>query len=77
MLSLMKILSKNPALNLIVACNNTEEIKLTGEVPKRKLARYLGVYEVADSNESATSEAALSLTPGAENLNITLQDLAN
>ena len=34
------------------------------------------MYEVVDSNESATSEAVLSLKSGADNLNITLQDLA-
>jgi multidrug efflux pump subunit AcrB len=68
--------NSNPALNLIVTGNNTEEIKAASEVLKSKLAGYRGVYEVVDSNESATSEAVLSLKPGAENLNITLQDLA-
>jgi len=68
--------NSNPSLNLIVAGNDLEEITAAGEVLKEKLAGYQGVYEVVDSNESATSEAVLSLKPGAENLNITLQDLA-
>lgn len=68
--------NNNPSLNLVVAGNDNAEIQAAAEVLKSKLAGYRGVYEVVDSNESATSEAVLSLKPGAENLNITLQDLA-
>lgn len=67
----------NPALNLVVAGNDPERMQAAATVLKTKLAGYRGVYEVVDSNESATTEAVLSLKPGAENLNITLQDLAN
>ena len=69
--------NNNPSLNLFVAGNNPGEIQAAGAELKEKLAGYHGVYEVVDSNESATSEAVLSLKPGAENLDITLQDLAN
>lgn len=68
--------NNNPSLNLFVAGNDSREIQNAGDVLKEKLFGYKGVYEVVDSNESATSEAVLSLKPGAENLNVTLQDLA-
>ena len=68
--------NNNPSLNLFVVGNDLQSIHDAGAQLKNKLAGYHGVYEVVDSNESATSEAVLSLKPGAENLNITLQDLA-
>lgn len=68
--------NNNPSLNLIVAGNDNTQIQTAADELKSKLAGYRGVYEVVDSNESATSEAVLSLKPGAENLNISLQDLA-
>jgi len=68
--------NNNPSLNLVVAGNDMAALAAAGETLKAKLAGYRVVCEVVDFYESASSEAVLSLKPGAENLNITLQDLA-
>lgn len=65
-----------PALYLVVAGNDDEQMRHAADTLKARLSGYEGVYEVVDGNESAVTEAELALRPGAENLGITLNDLA-
>jgi multidrug efflux pump subunit AcrB len=64
------------ALYLLVAGTEGEQIDQAATALKEKLAAYRGVYEIVDSRDSASTEAVLSLKPGAENLGLTLNDLA-
>lgn len=64
------------ALYLLVAGNEEEQIDQAATALKQKLGEYQGVYEIVDSRDSASTEAILLLKPGAENLGITLNDLA-
>jgi multidrug efflux pump subunit AcrB len=65
-----------PVLNLVVAGNDQEQMQHAAAALRQKLLSYQGVYEVVQGNDSATTEAELSLLPGAENLGISLNDLA-
>lgn len=64
------------ALYLLVAGNNDEQMNAAASALKDKLRSYQGVFEIVDSRDSASTEAVLKLKPGAENLGITLSDLA-
>lgn len=64
------------ALNLLVAGTLDDQIDQAATALKQQLAGYQGVYEIVDSRDSASTEAVLMLKPGAENLGITLNDLA-
>lgn len=68
--------NNQPALFLVVAGNDPEQMQHASDALKQKLLAYQGVYEVVVGNESATTEAELSLLPGADNLGISLNDLA-
>lgn len=66
----------DPSLMVVLESNDSVLLKRASADLEEKLAAYPGVYEVSDSTESASSEAVLSLLPGAENLGISLNNLA-
>lgn len=57
--------------------NDVETLRAAAEEMKAQLARYDGVYDIADSFRSGKQEIQLALLPEARNLGLTLNDLAS
>ena len=63
-------------INVQLTGHEIEELQtLAGEL-KARLAEYAGVYEIADSFREGKQELKLTIKPAAENLGLTLSDLA-
>lgn len=70
------VFSAGEAINLQVAGPDVEELQAVAETIKAKLIEYPGVYDISDSFRSGKKEITLGIQPSAENLGLTLQDLA-
>ena len=63
-------------ISLILTADTVRELKAVSAELRDSLERYPGVYNVRDTLESPRDEIVLSLKPAAENLSVTLADLA-
>jgi multidrug efflux pump subunit AcrB len=63
-------------IRLVLASPSLEELRQVSEELRQVLAGYPGVYNVNDSLQAPREEIVLGLRPAAENLSITLADLA-
>lgn len=63
-------------ISLILTADTLRELKAVSAQLRRRLERYPGVYNVRDTLESSRDDIVLSLKPAAENLSVTLADLA-
>ncbi len=63
-------------IRLVLAANSVTDLEQVSESLRGVLENYPGVYNVNDSLQSPREEIELSLKPAAQNLGITLSDLA-
>ena len=63
-------------ISLILTSSSIEDLKKVSSELKSILRQYPGVYDVGDTFDSAKDEIILDLKPAAENLGITLSDVA-
>tara|TARA_B100001939_G_scaffold315415_1_gene300546 strand:- start:6027 stop:9197 length:3171 start_codon:yes stop_codon:yes gene_type:complete len=63
-------------LELLLKSKNPEQIEAAAAELKEVYATYSGLYNITDSGDTARMEAVLSLKPSAENLGLSLVDLA-
>ena len=63
-------------IRLVLAANSVDDLEQVSERLRESLLSYPGVYNVNDSMQSPREEVQLALKPAAENLGITLVDLA-
>jgi multidrug efflux pump subunit AcrB len=63
-------------IRLVLAANAVSDLERVSEQLRTELLGYPGVFNVNDSMQSPREEIELSLKPAAENLGITLADLA-
>ncbi|MBN7798281.1 efflux RND transporter permease subunit [Parahaliea mediterranea] len=67
---------KGKPIRLVLAAPRLEELNAVSEELRRLLETYPGVYNINDSLQAPRQEIVLDLKPAAENLGITLADLA-
>ncbi|MEM6543724.1 MAG: efflux RND transporter permease subunit [Pseudomonadota bacterium] len=63
-------------ISLILAANDSQTLAAVTSELRQALGQYTGVYNITDTLETARDEVVLSLRPAAENLGLTLADLA-
>ena len=63
-------------ISLILTADTLRELQAVSAQLRASLERYPGVYNVRDTLESPRDDIVLSLKPAAENLSVTLADLA-
>ena len=63
-------------ISLILTSNSMSDLKTVSSELKNLLKQYPGVYDIGDTFDSARDEIILNLKPAAENLGITLSDVA-
>jgi multidrug efflux pump subunit AcrB len=63
-------------ITLVLASSSLEDLRAVSEYLREVLESYPGVYNVNDSMQSPREEIELGLKPAAENLSVTLADLA-
>ncbi len=63
-------------ISLVLVADEVADLKAVSAELRAVLAQYPGVYNVRDTLESPRDEIVLSLKPAAENLSVTLADLA-
>ncbi|MEM8492210.1 MAG: efflux RND transporter permease subunit [Pseudomonadota bacterium] len=63
-------------ISLILAANDTKTLETVTAELREELGRFTGVYNITDTLETARDEVVLSLQPAAENLGLSLADLA-
>lgn len=56
---------------------DVDELETVAELLKARLAEYPGVFDISDSFEGGKEEIQLQILPAAENLGLTLDDLAS
>jgi multidrug efflux pump subunit AcrB len=61
---------------LVLAAGTTRELEAVGAEIRELLGTYPGIYNINDSLQSPREEIVLDLKPAAENLSVTLSDLA-
>ncbi|WP_321394958.1 efflux RND transporter permease subunit [Emcibacter sp.] len=68
--------SSGPRLELLIKSRNPEQIEQAALALKEAYNTYNGLYNITDSGDTARMEAVLSLQPSAENLGLSLSDIA-
>ena len=64
------------SINILLKSPNSDALdQMAGEL-KAVYAEYSGLYSITDSGDTARTEAVLSIMPSAENMGLTLTDLA-
>ena len=63
-------------ISLVVAANDTKVLRAATDELRETLGRFAGVYNITDTLEAARDEVVLDLRPAAENLGLSLADLA-
>lgn len=63
-------------ITLQFASDSIEDLELLADDVRESLERYPGVFDISDSFDAPLEELVLSLKPAAENLGITLADVA-
>jgi len=63
-------------ISLILSANSVADLREVAALMRQTLESYPGVYNINDTMESPREEIVLDLKPAAENLSITLADLA-
>jgi len=63
-------------INLVLASSSLQDLRAVSEEMRQALKAYPGVYNVNDSLQAPREEIVLGLKPAAENLAVTLADLA-
>ncbi|MDG1438139.1 MAG: efflux RND transporter permease subunit, partial [Emcibacteraceae bacterium] len=64
------------SINLMLKSPNSDALDLMAQDVKAVYAEYAGLYSITDSADTARTEAVLSIMPSAENMGLTLTDLA-
>jgi len=62
-------------VDVMLSGPNIDQLRAAAEEIKARLNRYAGVYEITDSFRAGKEEMQLGITPAAETLGLTLQDL--
>ncbi|MFC7048325.1 efflux RND transporter permease subunit [Emcibacter nanhaiensis] len=68
--------SSGPTIDLLIKSRNPEQIEQAALALKDVYRGYNGLYNVTDSGDTARMEAVLNLKPSAENLGLSLADIA-
>ncbi|MDG1709363.1 MAG: efflux RND transporter permease subunit, partial [Emcibacteraceae bacterium] len=63
-------------INLMLKSPNSDALDEMAQDVKAVYAEYAGLYSITDSADTARTEAVLSIMPSAENMGLTLTDLA-
>ena len=71
----MSVMTPGDDVDVQLAGPNIDELRAAADDVKRRLAEYAGVYEISDSFRAGKEEMKLGITPAAETLGLTLQDL--
>ena len=68
--------NRGKPITLVLASPSLADLRQVSTELRRALAAYPGVYDISDSLQSPREEIVLGLRPAAENLSVTLSDLA-
>ncbi|WP_417316829.1 efflux RND transporter permease subunit [Emcibacter sp.] len=68
--------SSGERLDLLIKSRDPEQIEQAALALKEAYSSYNGLYNITDSGDTARMEAVLSLKPSAENLGLSLSDIA-
>ena len=71
----MSVMTPGDDVDVQLAGPNIDDLRAAAYDVKRRLAEYAGVYEISDSFRAGKEEMKLGITPAAETLGLTLQDL--
>ena len=71
----MSMMGPGDDIDVQLAGPDIDTLRAAADEIKRRLAEYAGVYEISDSFRAGKEELKLSITPAAETLGLTLQDL--
>ena len=71
----MSMMTPGDDIDVQLAGPDTDALRAAADDVKRRLAEYAGVYEISDSFRAGKEELQLDITPAAETLGLTLQDL--
>ncbi len=63
-------------IRLLISANEFEVLQEVSDLVSAELSSYPGIYNISDSLQSPKDEIELDLKPAAENLGVTLSDLA-
>ena len=69
------IMTPGEDINVLFTGPNIETLRAAADEVKERLRGYAGVYGISDSFRQGKQELKLGITPAAENLGLTLQDL--
>ena len=64
------------SINIMLKSPNSDALDVMAAELKQVYAEYSGLYSITDSGDTARTEAVLSIMPSAENMGLTLTDLA-
>jgi multidrug efflux pump subunit AcrB len=64
------------SINLMLKSPNSDALDIMAQDVKAVYGEYAGLYSITDSADTARTEAVLSIMPSAENMGLTLTDLA-
>jgi len=64
------------SINIMLKSPNSNALDLMASDVKKAYSEYSGLYSITDSADTARTEAVLSIMPSAENMGLTLTDLA-
>lgn len=68
--------SSGESINIMLKSKNNEALENFAQELKGVYSQYSGLYSITDSGDTARTEAVLSIMPSAENMGLTLADLA-
>ena len=71
----MSMMGPGDDIDVQLAGPDIDTLRAAADEIKRRLAEYAGVYEISDSFRAGKEELKLGITPAAETLGLTLQDL--
>ena len=71
----MSLMNPGDDVDVQLAGPDLDQLRAAAEEVKRRLAAYVGVYEISDSFRAGKVEMQLGIKPAAETLGLTLQDL--
>ena len=69
------MMSPGDDVDIQLSGGDIDELRAAADTVKTRLAEYAGVFEVSDSFREGKQEMKLGITPAAETLGLTLQDL--
>ena len=71
----MSFMTMGDDIDVQLAGPNTDDLRAAADDVKLRLGEYAGVFEISDSFRAGKEEVKLGITPAAETLGLTLQDL--